>query len=352
MQDTSSGMVTFTVFCASHINTLERFECLKAMISSWINQTTRCKLYISISFDTHIQSQSALLASLGEHELLCIFPQSTKLSQFEHYRFLTTRMEEDTYILFTDDDDIWHKDRVFAFTEVYKAIHFESSTNLLSVRIPVYLSSDNKNNKLKVMTTCDIENAIKKGDVALVESDNTAFTEHWTYMVRLSTLCDFVMSCSDVILRHKYCDVLFIKFLRCCKGYQNAVVYTNKKTWMYYYRNCEDVKSVTSCGTVTLSETITKDIALNRKYLRKKKTMKILDVNDIALCLVNMLQLYATKRVSFKYDEFIEFAKSNGGNANVKLAEINRVFVEKMTKTVEIAAMFSSPVYSGVSVFE
>ena len=111
------------VFLASHIDTAERAAALQQCLRSIQGQTTYATLHISWSASTPelADGVAALLEELlTAAERANCFRHDAALSQFEHLRFLQTTADEQakralqgaalptTWILFTDDDDVWH----------------------------------------------------------------------------------------------------------------------------------------------------------------------------------------------------------------------------------------------------
>ena len=89
--------------CASHMNTLGRWERFMQMLTSWKEQTVEVPLIVSMSFEESVED----VISLPELEGLTIIRQKRKMSQFEHYKALAELDWGDgTWVMFTDDDDL------------------------------------------------------------------------------------------------------------------------------------------------------------------------------------------------------------------------------------------------------
>ncbi len=66
---------------------------------------------VSMSFDESVEG----MIRLPEMEGLTIIREGRKMSQFEHYKALAQLDRGDeTWVMFTDDDELWHKARAEA----------------------------------------------------------------------------------------------------------------------------------------------------------------------------------------------------------------------------------------------
>ncbi|CAL8469606.1 g9147 [Coccomyxa elongata] len=78
----------------------------------WKEQTWEVPLIVSMSFEESVEG----VISLSEMEGLTIIRHGRKMSQFEHYKALAELDWGDgTWVMFTDDDDLWHEARAEAY---------------------------------------------------------------------------------------------------------------------------------------------------------------------------------------------------------------------------------------------
>lgn len=139
---------TMIALCASHINSNLRFSYFQYMILSWSKQTHPCKLYISISFD-YIYQVSVINFiqkeyTANNYKNLIFFIRDSKKTQFEHYEALLAENKEtmcNEWIIFTDDDAIWHNTRVESYHSAIKHYMLESTTNK-AICLPYTSSND------------------------------------------------------------------------------------------------------------------------------------------------------------------------------------------------------------------
>ena len=100
--------------CASHIASVRRASYLRSMVRSWVRQTWRPRMYLSVSWDECVAPiVERVLNEMEAEEDLTILRQGPKaMSQFQHYREMSRRLSgEDTWVFFSDDDDLWHEHR-------------------------------------------------------------------------------------------------------------------------------------------------------------------------------------------------------------------------------------------------
>ncbi len=118
--------------CASHVNNVSRFIMFEKTLESWSKQSSPVDLYISISYDPLIEKEIDVFIKKSQNikNALQVSPvfvkKSKRLYQFEHFRELVKYLKSEkiindkTYIIFTDDDDIWSHFRAQIYYNVIK----------------------------------------------------------------------------------------------------------------------------------------------------------------------------------------------------------------------------------------
>jgi len=103
----------FEIWIASHFHSQQRFEWFKEAIKSIRQQTLAPDLvYISWSKESYVTGDPV---SLKRNLNLISFPQPKRMTQFEHLRYIFDHSQgrtNNTFILFCDDDDMYHPLRV------------------------------------------------------------------------------------------------------------------------------------------------------------------------------------------------------------------------------------------------
>ena len=106
--------------CASHVDGPDRQAALHRMIRSVASQTTKIKMYLSISGTSDNDEM------LSQYDWLIVKQRGVeRLTQFQHYALLCQEILRDGikyWCLFTDDDDIWHETRVAKYMAAIDAL--------------------------------------------------------------------------------------------------------------------------------------------------------------------------------------------------------------------------------------
>lgn len=105
IESTLSNMI---VLIASHIGSAERLVTLKeALVSVRQNNQLPDKIYISISTGIDVDLKEHIIEWTKQVSPieLDVHISSTKWYQFEHYRYMASKINPSDYIMFLDDDD-------------------------------------------------------------------------------------------------------------------------------------------------------------------------------------------------------------------------------------------------------
>ena len=321
------------------------------MIDSWRMQTMTCVLHISISFEKALQQKIQNVVDELKHiEHLVIHLQDKPLRQFEHYKFLlsTIPRDDDLYIIFTDDDDIWAPQRVEAyFVSLQDTLKRSPDAKWLSLKFPCYAyneQGETVDNVIKQMADCYKPNS-KVKSIRVMEG----FAEYFMHLVHIHTLRQFVSSCSDTLLQNVFCDQYFLKFMYLCVGYQNVTI--DNDFCPYYYRNNQQSASITN--QLTSETNIQQDVykhAQDNVHLIDKRTMKCVqqsygdDAVDVFIKeAVNNISMYAVKRSTMKKSDFYKFARSAGST----VPDSHWPFILATSKHPYFEELLLSPVYGG-----
>lgn len=185
--------------CASHMDSLERLDYFDKMLRSWFPNNV--PLYVSMSKVEGLEIENAVQNFRTNYPLLTLILHAGKKSQFHHYLHLLTILPpQTTHLMFTDDDDIWHKKRVekiksTPFVDVLRLPHLDFEEGRIS---------------------------------------ETIYAEHWDYCVPFSVLRDFLLQSSN--LEHRYADVCFVKHIE-TKHNVTEVTHGWYYVWRRHIRN-------------------------------------------------------------------------------------------------------------------
>lgn len=327
--------------CASHINNTHRLQCLLSMIKSWREQTLQCKLFISLSYDTVQITKKILLQSLPSCEDLHINIRDCPLRQFEHYKMLSDEVSldhTDAFVIFSDDDDVWHPDRVKTFSKCLRLFQF----GLLYMYCPMYAEQIEKRGTDDVMTSHGVTIHLEKGEVKTIE-EWTGYGNYVSYVLNIKTLLAFMQQCPPYILSHKFCDMFFLKFIRLSLGQQYAPIPTDN--WMYYYRHGGQTDSVTFTNQY---ETLCNESM--EKWLAKLKKKWNVPKNFVK-SIVNRLELHAMKRTKYNYQDFMDVVLTcRPSSVFIRYCQNNERCIQDFANSPYIVNLFKSPIYKDASV--
>lgn len=206
------------------------------MLSSWMSQTVVIPMYVSISFAPGLRN--TCLGKLPTHKKLRVFVRQVQKTQFQHYKELSSNLDdlhENTWVMFSDDDDIWNSNRVEYYSKLIQ------STVDRCVK-PAYVFTETTlyaDTIFDVTCETDVNLLVSSGKLKLTtqpKDGQFSLANYINYVVSLKTFCHFVTRCSDDILKHALCDVGFAKYLR---NHSEQVAIAQSSQWLYFYRKCE-----------------------------------------------------------------------------------------------------------------
>lgn len=144
-------------------------------------------------------------------------------------------------------------------------------------------------------------------------------------------------------MKHKFCDMYFLKYIRLSFGQKFTTV--KPDNWMYFYRRGDQTNSITF-QTQGLDDAIDKPLCKIMKKWGLKK--------DVLLQILNHLELYAVKRMTFDIKEYIPFVTTNFQKSPIHFVEFcmkNQKCIKDIANSPHIHSLFNTPVYKGVIVF-
>lgn len=179
---------------ASHINCKERltnFHELLNMIHFNFSQRQRIirtnQIHISLSHEDNIDiTETKKIINEYNFESAC---HDKTLSQFEHYDYLIKNIkvedQENTWIIFSDDDDIWNEHRLATYCSIIKQFNDPQA---------IYVKTD--------------EYELDKNKIIKGKDDN-----YVNYCIRHKYVKLFFDSVNINILQHRFCDVFMRSFI-------------------------------------------------------------------------------------------------------------------------------------------
>ena len=227
-------MVNLHALCGSHISNGDaaRLGALRGMVGSWRLQTSRdaCPLLVSMSCDAGIaplvtRVVEQLLRESGG-DLRITVHVGERHSQFQHYRSLVKgaspivppsgvpregfQRGSAPWVMFTDDDDVWHPRRVEYYLNGIAELEVEPSERVLALCV--------RGVAIGPFQGSDVERAIACGKVKTSKRNDHGL-EHWMFGCRVSTLEDFLDRASEELIADRYCDMYLVKYLAYSEGF-------------------------------------------------------------------------------------------------------------------------------------
>ena len=179
---------------ASHIECKKRLHNLIKLIKNineQIDYFDDIDVRISLSHDVEIDKEEIIFLLNSVNKLnLKIHYHDSKLYQFEHYKFLTNQLEidDDTWILFSDDDDEWAENRLAAYHYMINYLKDKDIQEYNRITAVCYTNENNKNGSNYIGSYVD-------------------------YCIKFKYLKIFIEYATDEQLKHKFCDCYFVKFI-------------------------------------------------------------------------------------------------------------------------------------------
>ena len=212
-------MLECKVLCASHLTSPQRYFFLLSTIDQILNQNQPVDFYISIYTD------SPRRLKFPEDPHLHLYYQQKPLSQFEHFYFLASLLEdpEHTFCIFCDDDDFSCSNRISIYSNTE-----DIGQQAMLVHKGLLLMHDEK----------DTIHTFEKCQKMLLENKAEIVPdarEYFMYCVRASQLLLFC----QIMRRFGYlhlnvCDILFGSILFFTESKKLSIEMKNNK-WIYAY---------------------------------------------------------------------------------------------------------------------
>ena len=229
---------------ASHINSAYRLNRFRELLRSIKNQKEYPdKIFISISSDILLTDFINEINNLNIILNIEVSVKDIKLTQFQHYKSLvdvikkTYKDLDDIWIMFSDDDDLWHRQR----TQEYKdrVTKFKDDKDVTLIKSVTYAENINPISNIE---------SININSLKIKNNSPSILGNYIDYVCRATLFIYFFNYCHEQALTHKYCDCYFSIFLR---RYGGTCRYFEALDWMYlwikddlYRHNCDKNKYI------------------------------------------------------------------------------------------------------------
>ena len=175
--------INLNCFCGANLVSEVDFELLKTMIKTWSEQYLKIPMYLSVHSDKIKKEDIMELVQ----DKLFIYYSETSLSQYEHYKNILSHFDNKklgSWCMFSNYDDVWMKHRTCVFNiliNLYNTCNFGDKKPLY---VKYHYVSDKNSNIDAVQYGC-----------------------------RLDDFKKFIYNSNELVLKHHYCKLYFIKYL-------------------------------------------------------------------------------------------------------------------------------------------
>lgn len=242
-------MVKICVIIASHISIATRVKPLIDALLSIIEQTEKVHTFLSISFENSLLKEvfnRAVKKFLIYNHPVFIRYEEQKTSQFRHIeKTINVIYMKFDYVLFLDDDDTYHHERVEMFKQ-----NLEIGQEMIKHEKDIILAGlyekkeEDKNHSNEVY-------------------------EYWTYGVKMDIILNFFNIIKneqlDEFIDNKYCDMLFSHYLRRLDK-RHAFLTVILKEIMYNH----NIRDDSLCGKIRLG-----NIKQKERKIKKETNFKV-----------------------------------------------------------------------------
>ncbi|KAL4439425.1 hypothetical protein ABPG77_008754 [Micractinium sp. CCAP 211/92] len=252
-----SPVPPIVALCGSHIANSARLGRLPQMVRSWYIQQYAIPLRISLSFDSTYEKEvmGEVTTLLHSYPGLTVSLSDAPLSQGQHYKRLVRQLQEEgwdgrgTWLLLTDDDDIWHPRRSLAYADSQRQLLSDPSRQIagtvLSVCSSLYIDAAKNHSITSAFCVDRLHRSATATctNITLHGPERAERGEAWCYSMRLCTLAQFFVAAEPCVVSHVFWDMCLIKFLRWGNKYKTYFITKEqlRDNWMYFYRRDEAV---------------------------------------------------------------------------------------------------------------
>ena len=205
------------VLLASHVNSKKRLRYLSFLLNSIAEQVLDMPEGLYVSWYATDEALACATQDLLSRAVLPLrvrtMRQARRLTQYQHFRKALTAFERDhggnspvpAWLLFTDDDDLWHPQRVHLTRRACSAARSE----VCAISFGVYAYPlDEAAQEAK--GPADVDRLIASRQAGLWLGSSEIFQ----YAVRPAFLARFLCAAPAAVLAHTLCDVRFAQWMR------------------------------------------------------------------------------------------------------------------------------------------
>lgn len=239
-------------FIASVIKEPRRLAFFKLLLDSIRGQTHLLDgLFISIYIDPSLNVDwSNMFKGLGNTHIL---RQKNQKQQFVQIGEMSKKLEskftcpqnKTLFIMFSDDDDLWHCDRVKQYAKSWNdAPTYASPEKIASVASICMSESMTIDISCNVhMNSSNVDEMIECGCVNVTiptqEDAVNTMVEYHEYVVKHKVLIEFLKEYDWIVRNNRFADMEFRTFVARYNLERGSTIFIRPDTWGYFYRKCD-----------------------------------------------------------------------------------------------------------------
>lgn len=243
-----AGRMRLVCFLASHVSSRERLDRLVDTLASIARQEPYGPPEVFMSWSASTQAlregaRAVLEGFRGQIPGLHALEQDAQLSQFLHHasslRKAGTDFRADGWVLFSDDDDLWHPRRYFEFLYAASQVHADANVKSVAAFGHAQLRL---NVAPRAVRPEDVDKLLLQGPLVCgltdAEKKSMDIPEYFDVAVRNEQFKNFLLRTPRTILASKFCDRRFVLQFS-VQGW--GVRWFRPTCWLYYYSRADGI---------------------------------------------------------------------------------------------------------------
>lgn len=221
--------------CASHIKSPEHLKLFELMLLSWKSNTKSIPLFVSMSANIPDNVKNKISVWNELFPLLTVYFSDNQLSQFKHYKVLVENINcsLDTYVILTDDDDLWNIDRVATISDIINSCNNDIIILTSYITTKTNRGEPNLYPEINSISTFAVACENLGTSTELKDDPREWYYEYWNISSKYKIFKDFILRSSEEILSDKYADLCFVKYINSYPTKDKVIV---SKRPVYFYR--------------------------------------------------------------------------------------------------------------------
>lgn len=214
-----------TTLCASHIDSRVRWLRFLHLVRSWREQISPTGASFVIPFHLSVSTSPAhshvvpiIERIAAQNKNFTAHIRTEPLTQFQHYALLAKELGigAEEWVIFTDDDDTWAKNRAYSYSRALQNVsHIQKLDQVGAV---------------KVIGPTDLSDG-KPYDEATREENSMG--EYVELSCRFRTFVEFFARIPPTLLRSRFCDLVFCRFVRWYSEFKTVVLRLPENVYIY-----------------------------------------------------------------------------------------------------------------------